>query len=576
MQPAAFAMQGTPHHDMDLHMTESGKVKEVVADRSCRTRLNVAAAAAAAHNSQPLRHYRSGAGEILRSVEGCKAMAWSRGLRPSSSLHCGNPAVLALGLAIAAMAFAASCDQTAFVAATARPAQAQMQTASVAAAKAPFSTRPAVSGWPAAMLATVAIATAALRSTPRRAPRAQVVLTRCLPVTSPMPEVSTELPTATPVTPEWNEDLISFEMAAEKECSLPHDRVQKVDAPKSSGTAQSPRPTPRRSRDFHQAGARRERRRIGSPIFRAKQGATGLAGGDAAWATPTHSLRARVQALGRGSRPICIPRHWIKIIQCGTHSQSFNHSVNMSYRGYSSFDEATEGSLQRPASQTAASLSVGARTVAQIELPQKVVVHGRRSHGLASAAQAAGYFLRLSGISALIIEDLAVAHLDQDWDWPGFDFGGFAAQRAFLREPRIRSLLVDGVVHDFEADSPGASLESSKEPLRASLSGRFADRTVNNGTKIGIFRSADASWQLCEFFVDAFELGGDRWSSAEADGRIEISMTEVFDSAVLTPVVALTAGAAWSTGGSLHLLCEGGGRITQMPGHWHIRFAALS
>ena len=31
MQPAAFAMQGTPHHDMDLHMTESGKVKEVVA-----------------------------------------------------------------------------------------------------------------------------------------------------------------------------------------------------------------------------------------------------------------------------------------------------------------------------------------------------------------------------------------------------------------------------------------------------------------------------------------------------------------------------------------------------------------
>lgn len=194
-------------------------------------------------------------------------MTWSRGLRPSSSLHCGNPAVLALGLVIAAMAFAASCDQTAFVAATARPTQAQMQTASAAAAKAPFSTRPAVSGWPAAMLATVAIATAALRSTPRRAPRAQVVLTRCLPVSSPMPEVSTKLPTPTPVTPEWNEDLISFEMAAEKECSLPHDCVQKVsDAPKSSGTAQSPRPTPRRSRDFQQAGARRERRRIGSRL----------------------------------------------------------------------------------------------------------------------------------------------------------------------------------------------------------------------------------------------------------------------------------------------------------------------
>lgn len=251
--------------------------------------------------------------------------------------------------------------------------------------------------------------------------------------------------------------------------------------------------------------------------------------------------------------------------------------------------------------------------------PRVVVVHGRRSHGLASAAQAAGYFLRLSGISALIIEDLAVARenasswlLDDDtvlvaWDYAaedpqsllggalpanqvavmGFDFGGFAAQRAFLREPRIRTLLVDGVVHDFEAlirehvvrllgswsSTMLRNLLTQQVKSRcefnlqtrlseASLSGSFADRTVNNGTRIGIFRSEDdavipgdeqydlltsavsmngqiesVSWsstytgpssdacnkqralhlsspteyqaQLCEFFADAFALGVD-------------------------------------------------------------------
>mmetsp|Transcript_9338 Transcript_9338/g.22382 ORF Transcript_9338/g.22382 Transcript_9338/m.22382 type:complete len:516 (+) Transcript_9338:109-1656(+) len=112
-----------------------------------------------------------------------------------------------------------------------------------------------------------------------------------------------------------------------------------------------------------------------------------------------------------------------------------------------------------------------------------VIVHGRGSHGLSSAAQTAGYILRQANISALIIASLAATRdhasawpRDDDvvlgaWDYAvqdpagllggallpskvgvmGFDFGGLAAQRAFAREPQVPALLVDGVVHNFEA-----------------------------------------------------------------------------------------------------------------------------
>ncbi|CAE7523459.1 unnamed protein product, partial [Symbiodinium pilosum] len=180
--------------------------------------------------------------------------------------------------------------------------------------------------------------------------------------------------------------------------------------------------------------------------------------------------------------------------------------------------------------------------------PRVVIVHGRRSHGLASAAQAAGYFLRLTGIGALIIEDLATMRqnrsswlLDDDtvlgaWDYAvedpdgllggpmpasqvglmGFDFGGFAAQRAFVREPRITSLLLDGVVHDFEALMEAhvvrvlgswntallTNLLTQQAKSRcefnlqmrlgeASLREGFAQRESANSTRIGIIRSVD-------------------------------------------------------------------------------------
>ncbi|CAJ1406734.1 unnamed protein product [Effrenium voratum] len=112
-----------------------------------------------------------------------------------------------------------------------------------------------------------------------------------------------------------------------------------------------------------------------------------------------------------------------------------------------------------------------------------VIVHGRKLNGLSSSAQAAGYFLRLMNVSALIVSDLTAARdnlsdwLADDltvlgaWDYAvsdpdgflggpvdpqqvavmGFDFGGFSAQRAFGLEPRIPALLLDGVVHDFQA-----------------------------------------------------------------------------------------------------------------------------
>ncbi|CAE6924058.1 unnamed protein product, partial [Symbiodinium natans] len=166
--------------------------------------------------------------------------------------------VLALGLIVAGITFAASCDQRSFVAATVRPTQV---TRSVAAAQAhPSILRPAASAWPAAMLATVAIAAAAMRSTPSRVPRAQVVITRCLPNVSPMPQVSTQLTTVTPPMPEWNEDLISFEMAEGTSAA------EQANAPQSSAPVHSPRPRPRRSRPSRQARARREHRRIGSRL----------------------------------------------------------------------------------------------------------------------------------------------------------------------------------------------------------------------------------------------------------------------------------------------------------------------
>ncbi|CAE6924040.1 unnamed protein product [Symbiodinium natans] len=98
----------------------------------------------------------------------------------------------------------------------------------------------------------------------------------------------------------------------------------------------------------------------------------------------------------------------------------------------------------------------------------------------------------------------------------GFDFGGFAAQRAFVREPRVAALLVDGVVHDFEALMRAyvvRVLGSWNSPLFAdlltrqvqsrcefnlqtrlsevSLRASFADRVANNATRIGVIRSLD-------------------------------------------------------------------------------------
>jgi len=111
-----------------------------------------------------------------------------------------------------------------------------------------------------------------------------------------------------------------------------------------------------------------------------------------------------------------------------------------------------------------------------------VIVHGRKQHGLASSVQTAGYLLRLMGISALIVNDLtSVRENISDWladeltilgAWDyavtdpdgvlggavdpqevglmGFDYGGFSAQLAFVQEPHIPALLLDGVVHDFK------------------------------------------------------------------------------------------------------------------------------
>mmetsp|Transcript_42825 Transcript_42825/g.99773 ORF Transcript_42825/g.99773 Transcript_42825/m.99773 type:complete len:332 (-) Transcript_42825:119-1114(-) len=196
-------------------------------------------------------------------------MGRSRRLGPSSSFHSSNPVVLGLGLVVAAVAFAASCDHSAFVAGVARPSQ--VQHASVAAAQVPPSLpRPAVSAWPAAMLATVAVASAALRSKPRRAPRAQVVMTRCLPVTSMAPQVSdTQLPSTSPLAAA-GEDLLSFDTTPiEVSPQAAEVSVPQNDSSIASlqDAAVGPRPSPRRSRDPRQARARRERRRIGSRLI---------------------------------------------------------------------------------------------------------------------------------------------------------------------------------------------------------------------------------------------------------------------------------------------------------------------
>eukprot|EP00913_Durusdinium_trenchii_P014340 g13451.t1 len=83
-----------------------------------------------------------------------------------------------------------------------------------------------------------------------------------------------------------------------------------------------------------------------------------------------------------------------------------------------------------------------------------VVVHGRQQHGLSSTAQAAGYFLRLMGISAFIVPwGVLGGPLDpQRVALMGFDYGGFSCQQAFATELGIPALLLDGVVHNFQAD----------------------------------------------------------------------------------------------------------------------------
>lgn len=121
--------------------------------------------------------------------------------------------------------------------------------------------------------------------------------------------------------------------------------------------------------------------------------------------------------------------------------------------------------------------------------PRVVLAHGIEANNLDSTVQTVAHFLRLMNISSLVPNlrnhggrkalngkqfrewrdqfldilgawDYAIADPEAKLGGPlpaklvgmmGFDFGGFAVQAAFGQEPRIKSILLDGAVHNVRA-----------------------------------------------------------------------------------------------------------------------------